>query len=269
MDVAAKQLGALTRQASAPQAGMRSRLGEHGTPAGINTEPGSNDDGWEIPAPVYLEDGTRVQLYKDGEALHAGFDAIRSAQKRVCLEVYIFHSDDTGRAFADLLSAKAKEGVPVYVIYDSLGCIDTDPKMFQQMRAAGVRLAEFHPIKPWECKYSWRPFNRDHRKLLLLDDDGAGLGGLNVGAEYAGSWVVPNQVMDCHPWRDNAVGLRGPAARLLMIAFARMWRYINAGGRIRNTELLHNTLEGEFGILGSAPTRRNPLPSLRKMMRDA
>ena len=268
MDVVAKEIGAFERQADAAEMKPKARLGEHGTSAGINTEPGSNDDGWDIPLPVYLEDGTRVQLYKDGEALHAGFDAIKSAQKRVCLEVYIFHSDDTGRAFADLLSAKAREGVPVYVIYDSLGCIDSDPKMFAQMKAAGVRLAEFHPIKPWECKYSWRPFNRDHRKLLLLDDDGAGLGGLNVGAEYAGSWVVPNKPA-CQPWRDNAVGLRGPAAKLLMIAFARMWRYVNWGGKISNAELCQNTTEGEFGILGSVPTRRNPLPSLRKMLREA
>ena len=106
------------------------------------------------------------------------------------------------------------------------------------------------------------------RKLLLLDDDGAGLGGLNVGAEYAGSWEVPSQV-GCHPWRDNAVGLRGPTAKLLTIAFARMWRYVNGGGKIRSTELLHNTDDGEFGILGSVPTRRNPLPSLRRMLREA
>ncbi|HEV8292700.1 MAG TPA: hypothetical protein VGP94_12290, partial [Tepidisphaeraceae bacterium] len=110
MDVAAKQFGVFNRQASAPEAKARGRLGEHGTSAGVNIEPGSTDDGWEIPSPVMLEDGTRVQLYKDGEALHAGFDAIKAAKKRVCLEVYIFHSDDTGRAFAELLSAKAKEG---------------------------------------------------------------------------------------------------------------------------------------------------------------
>ena len=62
---------------------------------------------------------------------------------------------------------------------------------------------------------------------------GAGLGGLNVGAEYAGSWVVPS-LPGCQPWRDNAVGIRGPSARLLMAAFARMWRYVNGGGKIRN-----------------------------------
>src|SRR5688500_15024198 len=71
-----------------------------GTSAGINIEPGSNDDGWMVPPPVHLSDNTRLQLYKDGEALHAGYDAIRSATRRVCLEVYIFRSDETGRAFA-------------------------------------------------------------------------------------------------------------------------------------------------------------------------
>jgi cardiolipin synthase len=60
------------------------------------------------------------------------------------------------------------------------------------MAAAGVRLAAFHPVVPWECKFSWRPWNRDHRKLLVIDNDLGGTGGLNIGANYAGSWVVRN-----------------------------------------------------------------------------
>src|SRR3954466_8124504 len=96
MDVATEEPGAIARQAGEMQGSSPAPLGEEGTSAGINTQPGSNDDGWEIPPPVILQDGTRVQLYKDGEALHAGFDAIKAAKKRVCLEVYIFHSDDTG-----------------------------------------------------------------------------------------------------------------------------------------------------------------------------
>jgi hypothetical protein len=48
----------------------------------------------------------------------------------------------------------------------------------------------FHPLWPWDLRYSWRPFNRDHRKLLVIDDEIAGLGGLNVGENYAGSWVM-------------------------------------------------------------------------------
>src|SRR5689334_414240 len=60
-----------------------------GTSSGLNIEPGSNDDGWEVPPPVRLQDGTRVQLYKDGEALHAAYEAIKYAKRRICLESYI------------------------------------------------------------------------------------------------------------------------------------------------------------------------------------
>src|SRR5436190_20936511 len=77
--------------------------GEQGASTGINIEPGSDDDGWIVPDPVTLTDGSTVQLYKDGEALHAWYEAIQRAQQRVCLEMYIFASDDTGKAFAKLL----------------------------------------------------------------------------------------------------------------------------------------------------------------------
>src|SRR5438045_2427138 len=92
--------------------------GEAGTSSGLNLVPGSDDDGWIVPHPVHLADGTRVQLYKDGEALRAAYQAIKHAKKRICLEVYIFANDDTGRAFAELLCEKAQQGVKVYCIYD-------------------------------------------------------------------------------------------------------------------------------------------------------
>src|SRR5437588_9309238 len=85
-----------------------------GTSSGINREPGSNDDGWIVPPPVRLEDGSRIQLYKDGEALRAAYDAIENAKYRVCLEAYIFSGDTTGQTFADLLMKKAREGLQVY-----------------------------------------------------------------------------------------------------------------------------------------------------------
>ena len=239
-----------------------------GTSSGVNIEPGSNDDGWKIPPRVSLSDGTQLQLYKDGEALHAGYDAIQAAKRRICLEVYIFHSDSTGRAFAELLAQRAREGIAVYVIYDSLASWDTDRQMFKMMRDAGVRLAAFHPIRPWECVYSWRPANRDHRKILIIDDEMAGLGGLNIGAEYAGSWVVSSHD-ERAPWRDTAIGIRGPSARQLLIPFARTWRYVQHGGKLRNTEYISNLDSGEFGVVASVPGLRRPWVALRSMFAGA
>ncbi|CAN5498429.1 phospholipase D-like domain-containing protein [soil metagenome] len=250
-----------------------------GTSPGVNIRPGSDDDGWIVPSPVALEDGTRLQLYKDGEALRAAFDAIKHARRRVCLQSYIFADDETGRAFADLLIQKVSEHVPVYLIYDSFGSFDVrqlwrpKPVMFERMRRAGVRMQEFHPVRPWEVRFSWRPVNRDHRKLLVVDDERGGLGGLNVGREYAGSWVMASQREADHdepPWRDNAVGVVGPGAKHLLAAFKATWSYCARGGRIRRAEYLYGIQDQPFGLLASVPTVSSPLrPFLCNLIHDA
>ena len=244
---------------------------EYTASSGINTRPGSDDDGWVPTPPVALADGTRLQLYKDGEALHAAYEAMKAARELICLEVYIFASDPTGRAFADVLCDKARQGVRVYVIYDSFGSIYSDRAMFEQMRNAGVRLQEFHPIVPWETRFSWRPVNRDHRKVLVIDGHIAGIGGLNIGGEYAGSWVVPHDGPGpCDPWRDNGVGIVGPASRLFLNAFARTWRYLLHGGPMRRAEYSARLEDGELGVLASVPTLSSPLrPNLCRLMRSA
>lgn len=203
---------------------------------GLNIEPGSGDDGWEVPDPVQLDDGTRLQLYKDGEALAAAIEAVKHAKKRILLEVYIWSSDDTGRYFAEVLAEKARSGVPVYAIYDSFGSFLAGRQMFLDMRRAGVRLIEFHPMQPWKSHYSWRPANRDHRKLLVVDDHIAGLGGLNLGNRYAGSWVAKLARLDHQRlWRDAAIGIIGPGARNFARSFARTWYYCLHRGPIEQT----------------------------------
>jgi cardiolipin synthase len=279
-----------------PLPGMRAQ-GEAGASTGLNIEPGSDDDGWVVPEPVRLGDGSLVQLYKDGEALHAAYEAIRSARRRICLEMYIFASDATGRAFAELLCEKAKAGVKVFLLYDSFGSIGSDPKMFDAMRAAGVRVQEFHPFWPWEGKFSWKPLNRDHRKLLVVDEDVAWLGGLNLGGEYAGSWVVKNSANVCDLWRDNGMGVRGAGALKFFEAFRQTWRYATRRGRLRTAEYVYNLdgvcgacewpmvrrrkrgtvrqgeepeRPGQLGILASTPTVHSPLrPFLNKLFREA
>ena len=278
----ARQIG-IAQECVDPETGR----GPAGVSPGVNIAPGSDDDGWIVPQPVILGDGTGVQLYKDGEALHAAYDAIARARFLICLEVYIFANDETGKAFTELLCRKARQGVRVYVIYDALASLGYKA-LLEQLTAAGVRLGAFHPIFPWELKFGWRPWNRDHRKLLVIDNEVGGMGGLNVGGNYAGSWVV-NKVRkvrrklkaepapECDFWRDTAIGLRGPGARLLQQAFARCWGYIQHGGRIRRAEFRHGLDGGdgdggasEFGILASVPTVSGPLrPLLCGLIRGA
>ena len=261
--------------------------------AGLNVVPGAHDDGWVDPPPVMLSDGTRLQLYKDGEGLLAWLNAIRGAKRRILLEIYILRNDATGRAFVEALCERARAGVAVYFIYDSQGTAESKA-LIQQMQRAGIRLGEFHPILPWNTRFSWRPWNRDHRKLLVVDDIIGGVGGLNIGDEYAGPWVAGNQADLRFLLRDQGVLIEGPAARSLVRAFAATWHYVRSGGRIRRTlytynlaigplrkghrpgkpqrngRPLHGAVRGEFSLLASAPTLVSPLrPVLNDLLRSA
>ncbi|MFN4243010.1 MAG: phospholipase D-like domain-containing protein [Tepidisphaerales bacterium] len=263
---------------------------------GLNLQPGLEDDGWARPPPVRLDDGSQVQLYKDGEALHAALEAIRNARRCIYLEVYIFANDDTGQAFKEALAEKAREGVAVYLIYDDFGSLTTPRRSFLRLRDAGVRIRVFHPLRPWECKFSWRPFNRDHRKLLVIDNEIAGLGGLNIGREYAGSWVAAGlrklrqplpekyRIRPDEFFRDTAVGIRGPSARVLANAFARTWNYLSHGGRIARAMTLYPPPTGgrrpvaltvpvrgrRLACIASVPTLDSPLrPTLHRLFAEA
>lgn len=258
---------ALTRD----RAPIQVRPGHAGTSSGVNSAPGSNDDGWVVPDPVRLSDGSHIRLHKDGEALHAAFQAMKRAKRRICLEIYIFHDDETGRAFTDLLAHKARAGIEVRVIHDSFGSMGSDRDLFKGLRSAGAHMLEFHPMYPWNCRFGWRPFNRDHRKLAIIDNNIAWLGGMNLGAEYGGSWVVRSSTGK-EVWRDNAIGIEGPSARFLLKAFSHTWRYATHGGRISQALFVHNLdfAQGELGVLASVPTLDSPLISaLTRLFRHA
>ena len=121
--------------------------------------------------------------------------------------------------------------------------------------------------------------------MLVVDDHIAGLGGMNLGREYAGSWIVKKRVKvaretvgdpadgnpaDPGPWRDNGVGLIGPAADCLLESFARTWRYVRHGGPIDRTQFIHNPSGDDFGLLASAATTDSPLlPDIRQLLASA
>lgn len=144
-------------------------------------------------------------------AFAAMLDAIDHARTSILLEMYFFAADDTGREYRDRLAAAALRGVRVMVLVDAWGSWTTPEPFWAPLRATGAEVRLFHPIRR-----GLFPF-RNHRKLLLVDDVIAWLGGMNVADEYhAGQREEP-------PWRDFLLGIEGPAAARLRRPFLRMW----------------------------------------------
>lgn len=170
-----------------------------------------------------LSGGNSVELITDGDSCYREFFAsIDSAESTINLETYIFRSDKVGWAIADKLASAAKRGVEVNFLYDAVGCLTTDRKIFTYLRTHGVEVVEYRPLVPW--RLFWNITLRDHRKILVIDGRRAFIGGLNISREYAGA------AFDGMNWRDTHIKVTGPAVRDIQFFFIENW--FRNGGKI-------------------------------------
>ena len=161
--------------------------------------------------------GNRLELqHEDSSTFSSWLEGISRAQCMVYLENYLIRDDRVGRAFRDVLIEKARSGVPVYVIYDWVGCWATPRSYWKPLRQAGVHVRAFNPLS-LGIGDPFGILRRDHRKLIVLDGKVAYVGGFCLGVEWAGRPTHP-------AWRDTAVKISGPAARAAAHAFEATWR---------------------------------------------
>ena len=166
-----------------------------------------------------LVSGNRVTLLHDGkQAFPAMLEAIAEAKREILLEMYWFASDTVGQQFADALVARAATGVKVRVIYDAVGSIQSDGRMFSRLRDAGCEVEQYNPIAPWRARFRIGVVNhRDHRKLLIVDRQVGFTGGVNLGDEWA------PQSAGGAGWRDDTIRIEGPAVEQMCDIFDYGW----------------------------------------------
>ncbi|MDE2039749.1 MAG: cardiolipin synthase ClsB [Elusimicrobia bacterium] len=163
----------------------------------------------------YLPGNALTLLASGAETFRSMSEAIEQARETVHLETYMLRADGTGQEFSRRLQAKARSGVRVRVIYDSIGSLGIDPAFVHQMRNAGVQFLEYHPLAPWRPRWSW--WRRDHRKALIIDGRIAFAGGVNISDDHA---PIEQGGGD---WHDMHARLEGPAARELDRIFRALW----------------------------------------------
>src|SRR5215216_3631977 len=126
-----------------------------------------------------------VTAYTYGEDLYADMlDAIRQAKWRVFFETFIWKADAVGQAFKTALIEAADRGVKVYVVYDQFANLVVPQSFFKLPKNIAVRR---HPLIASPLRFP-RNSGRDHRKLLVVDDLVAFIGGYNIGSLYATDW---------------------------------------------------------------------------------
>jgi len=183
--------------------------------------------------------GNVAKLLVDGpQTFKAMKREIALARKRILLESYIFEDDGIAAEMGTLLAEKARAGVAVHVMYDSVGSVSTDAAFFDKLRAQGISVCAFNPINPAERPGYFSIEHRNHRKVLVVDRESAFAGGINISQVYAkgssGSGRGSGKPADAQNegWRDTQVELHGPAVEAFSEQFIATWRKQGCKGEI-------------------------------------
>ena len=151
--------------------------------------------------------GECFQWLRHGQqALEAILAAIAQARFSIRLETFIFQPDAIGNAFRDALLAARQRGVRVQVMCDALGSLPLPTSYWGELVAAGGEFRWFNPFQIHRFIY------RDHRKIFVVDDQTAFIGGFNISTDYSGDGVGSG-------WRDLGLKISGPLAGELADAF--------------------------------------------------
>lgn len=141
------------------------------------------------------------------------------AKKSINMEYYIFANDKIGKEIMSILIKKAKDGVKVKLIYDSIGSKSSPRRFFKKLKKAGGEVAEFFPplfhIRAINTKINYR----NHRKIAVIDGKIAYTGGINIRDDHMG------MTKRLSPWRDASIRIEGSGVFPLQNIFLDDWRY--------------------------------------------
>ena len=143
---------------------------------------------------------------------------IGKAEHHIHLDTFIIASDPLGQIVADALIDKARQGVEVRVIYDDVGSWKTKNRFFDRMRAEGIKVYAFMPVRfpIFTSKVNYR----NHRKICVIDGEVGFIGGMNIANRYV-------KGIKKLAWRDTHVKITGAAVYGLQRAFLVDWFFVS------------------------------------------
>lgn len=165
---------------------------------------------------AYYTQDNDVEIFVDGKTkFESLLEDIRTAKHHIHMEYYIIRDDKLGRTLMQALAERAKNGVEVRFLYDSVGSAWTRGILFRPLISAGGHTAVFFPSRiPY---VNVRMNNRNHRKLAIIDGRVGYVGGFNIGDEY-----VDESPRFGH-WRDTHLRVSGSAVMEMQALFLLDW----------------------------------------------
>lgn len=164
---------------------------------------------------AWLASGNTVEVLLNGDETYPRlWQDLRSAQRAITLQLYYGNTGRMADTLREILIERAKAGVQVYILYDAFGTIDMPPAHRDAMRAAGVFVQPFRPIRLSTLHLAQ---NRSHVRGIVIDGRVGWTGGFGIDDKWFGDGHTNGS------WRETNVRFEGPAVRQLQAAFAAGW----------------------------------------------
>lgn len=160
----------------------------------------------------------------DPHLLHCGIEffpaliqAIDSAVQDIYLETYIFFDDETGDAVAAALIRAARRGVSVHLLIDGFGSKEYPQSKRDALKSGGVQLRIYRPGF-MNFRFLRTGLRRLHRKLVVIDERIAFVGGINVLHDFDPGVTAPRY--------DFAVMSHGPLVADVSRTVRQLWSMV-------------------------------------------
>jgi cardiolipin synthase len=196
---------------------------------------------------AWLSPGNRVEVTLNGDGTYPRlWEDLRSAQQSITLQLYYGAPGRMADMLGQILRERARAGVRVFVLYDAFGTVDIPENHRDELRAAGIVVEPFRPIRLSTLHLAQ---NRSHVRGVVIDSRIGWTGGFGIDDKWFGDGRSNGS------WRETNVRFEGPAVRQLQAAFAAAW--VEATGvMFTGRPTLEPVLQGATtaGVLYTTPT---------------
>lgn len=207
--------------------------------------------------------GNQTELLTDGVAAFERLEKeILQAQHTIHIATYILSKDTTGLRIIELLEQRAREGVTIRLLLDSLGSWNGSQTARRRIRKAGGFVHTFVPVIPIHSGVSTNL--RNHRKIAIFDNQLAITGGQNLDQRFMGADDDPTR------FTDFSLITHGPAVADLNHIFIADWAFASKAAPSEFKQELSTTVPAygtqKVQILAGGPDVKND-PIWEKIIR--
>ncbi len=136
------------------------------------------------------------------------------ARESIYVEQFLFTPDSIGQQFLELFIKKAKEGVHVKLIVDSVGSFGLGRSAYiEALQEAGVKIKFFNWMLPFSKNSKTLWYFRNHRRLIIVDREIMITGGTCIGKRMEN-------------WRETQIKIEGPVVQQAVKVFDQTWKKV-------------------------------------------